>query len=226
MTGRFNDELSDSYSGDLYINNSTNVSSLVVGKGRTICLACVKDQKDSFGFSFWRRSLQSPATVCPTHNLVLLKECQACKRAFSLNRYKSDVLWEGCVCGTKIENMRLTENSCLAEAKWSMIVHDFFNCEYFISFKSAYKVFDIRLGTPGWSTIVIRDASPQWSSNGEVRKIFLMEKDWINLHSSSKDSKLIVLGLIDALFGDFNEFLTELKLIDRYFVSIYLSWCV
>lgn len=76
-----------------------DISSYIRRQGIGICILCAEDDMDSKGFTYWRRSHQTAANVCPLHNVRISRNCHACGKAFSLSGLYSYFLWEGCGCG-------------------------------------------------------------------------------------------------------------------------------
>lgn len=82
-----------SYSDDAYLSKQRNFDSL--STVRAYCPVCAKEDKQSLGYSYWRR-IHPDVQVCAKHNVVLLKTCQFCHRPFARGGHAVSVMWGGC----------------------------------------------------------------------------------------------------------------------------------
>ncbi|WP_371232322.1 TniQ family protein [Pseudomonas sp. QE6] len=105
-----------------FAQGDENISSYIRSQGIGICILCAEDDMDSKGFTYWRRSHQTDANVCPLHNVRINRNCHACGKAFSLNGLYSQFLWEGCDCGAS----PMAGECCLNEDWHSLQVARFY----------------------------------------------------------------------------------------------------
>lgn len=83
------------YSGREYISISN-----CFGSDRDVaafCPACVKNDLEILGFSYWRRLHQEKSlNVCVKHNVLLVRSCPFCSKPFSYQGHGLDVMWKKC----------------------------------------------------------------------------------------------------------------------------------
>lgn len=98
----------------------------------SFCVECIKDDLDSRGFSFWRRSHHIDIRVCARHNVLLQKKCPFCGRLFAYQDHGLEVLWGGCEGRNLVKSVSVINDDSF-EYQRSRILSEIYESEYRVS---------------------------------------------------------------------------------------------
>ena len=103
----------------------------VVGKhgDAYLCVQCVDEAAENFGFGYWQRSHQAPGvTACWKHGTLLLSSCPNCRLPFQRRLQLLEVPWLPCTqCGYELSRASTTSVASKNEASYAVFVHELLN---------------------------------------------------------------------------------------------------
>jgi hypothetical protein len=103
----------------------------VVGKhgDAYLCVQCMDEAAESFGFGYWHRSHQAPGVMaCWKHGTLLLSSCPNCRLPFQRRLQLLEVPWLPCVqCGYELSRDSATSAASKNEAGYAVFVHELLN---------------------------------------------------------------------------------------------------
>ena len=95
------------------------------------CPLCIREDYESLGFAYWRRSHQDrDVAVCAKHNVILVSSCEKCSRPYNKNSNYLDVLWAGCDCGFNVLDTQTQLNLDSWPLMVSRFLADLYSSEY------------------------------------------------------------------------------------------------
>lgn len=100
----------------------------VVGKhgDAHLCIQCVVEADERFGFGYWHRSHQAPGvTACWKHGTLLLSSCPVCSLPFQRRHHLLEVPWQPCThCGHELNGATPVVPASAIAVSYSVFVHD------------------------------------------------------------------------------------------------------
>jgi hypothetical protein len=103
----------------------------VVGKhgDAHLCIQCVVEADERFGFGYWHRSHQAPGvSACWKHGSLLLSSCPVCSLPFQRLGCLLEVPWRPCAhCGTALCREGTVHSAPANAVRYAVFVHDLLN---------------------------------------------------------------------------------------------------
>lgn len=103
----------------------------VVGKhgDAHLCIHCVIEAEERFGFGYWHRSHQAPGvSACWKHGSLLLSSCPVCSLPFQRMGSLLEVPWRPCQhCGNELGRGSSVNSAAANAVGYALFVHDLLN---------------------------------------------------------------------------------------------------
>jgi hypothetical protein len=197
-----------SYSGKHYATEEVRYSDW----DASYCPDCVREDLESFGFSYWKRFCTRYVKVCYKHNVVLLNHCPFCSKPFSRNGHTLDVMWRKCD-GKHLAEAPSLRNENLSELKRAITLHGLCSSSHHICDEVALCV----LLEKAASLISIMPTARAAEMESELQRIdsYLKMLTKSRLNNNANRIGYLNLWIIDAvatLYERFDDFLMELRL--------------
>lgn len=99
----------------------------VVGKhgDAYMCVQCMAEAEDQYGFGYWQRSHQAPGVIaCWKHGVLLLKSCPICKLPFQRHLQLLEFPWKPCPqCEHKFDSAIPSQTAAKDAMDYARFVH-------------------------------------------------------------------------------------------------------
>lgn len=103
----------------------------VVGKHgyAHLCIQCMVEANECFGFGYWHRSHQAPGvSACWKHGSLLLSSCPVCSLPFQRQGCLLEVPWRPCAhCGNELGREGTVHSAPANAVGYAVFVHDLLN---------------------------------------------------------------------------------------------------
>lgn len=209
-----------SYSGKDYTFNSVRYSDWTA----SYCPDCVREDLESFGFSYWKRFCTQYVKVCYKHNVVLLNHCPFCGKPFSRKGHTLDVMWRKCN-GKHLAEAPSLRNEDLPKLKRAIILHGLYSYSYHICDEVALRV----LQNKAASLISIM---PQ-AHAAEMESVLQSIVDYLEMLTKMRSNnnanridwlKRWIIDAIATVYEHFEDFLIDLRSVQGDALPIDSLW--
>lgn len=217
------------YSGTSYgSGDDCHLDVYIQGEKISLCIECVKSDLEKNGYSYWRRTHQRWCNVCAVHNVLLVQDCQFCKKSFSLKNHSSYILWNGCSCGKSILENESVENRNAFEFKKAKLYLDFLNHGFHVTSCIAHEAIIRRLiadgcDKPRWRNQIgdrYKETAPEMAERFKSVSLDW----WLQGRRVLEFNEWIFVDMILMVFSSFKDFLDFIGYQSMYLPPVEATW--